>query len=786
MSKYDDLDARTELEQTIAADLSAGLGKRGFQVRHNGTDTSHAPSGKPDIVARNGNVIFTFETTKSKGAAQDRELNSIRDHLNEVKAANAGKRCFCIFIAPETSRRMLDGVSDHNNQRASEELPDMRILPLCFETLELYLTRLIESEADLYPVADFLRLFSHHAQFVDDLRIKKLLYQEVFPLDVELAEQIEAEEVERDQRTFATLIRDLAKMEDYMRQNGIAVGHAAIDTLIQLVFLKLYEEKREQAGLTNRLRSVEAFNEYRSNSVSEPDRRAKRAIHNLFNDIKVEAQFLDSGMFTRGDSFVDTLTDDFITEHVIPMFEQYRFLGTKIDALGAVYEVLALRAEKDVKVGQFFTPQNIVRFMVELAALDPHDYVLDPACGTGRFLIHAMADMIEKAKKSQERNKRALIEHISKHQLFGADIDNRIAKIAKMNMWIHGDGKANIFGGSDYNGLTLHRHSFNGHDTFDNAFDAVLTNPPLGELNYQVIPFADEPDSGTPDADLIALRRKFERMPILPRRNVTQAKLDDVNARLEKHREELAQMEQEQVETEWSPEVQEWLTLEANATTKGQRARKRELKETDAVKAYLNLRSNIKRKERTVAQNEGKKAGLEAQIRAERSEWEITGNTMKGGAMFLAAIWHYLKNVSNPDAPPEWRGGRVLIILDEGILNTDNYADVRDFIRERFYIKAVISLTRDTFVPISKTSTKTSILYAVKKTDPHAVQREPIFFAHVARVGMDTKGNYCPNELTAIGERYHAFKTAVLNSYVGLEFRRDKFAQQLLEQGTIQ
>lgn len=785
MSKYDNLDARTQLEQTIGADLSAALGKRGFRVRHSGTATSHARSGKPDVVAWSDEVVCTFEATKSKGAAQDRELNSIRDHLNDVKAANAGKRCFCIFVAPETARRMLDGVSDHNKQRASEQLPDMRILPLCFETLDLYLTRLIESEAELYPVADFLRIFSHHVEFVDDLRIKKLLYQEVFSLDVELAEQIEAEELERDQRTLATLIRDLAKMEDYMRQIGIAVGHAAIDTLIYLVFLKLYEEKREQAGLTNRLRSVEAFNGYRTNSVSEPDRRAQRAIHNLFNDIKVEAEFLRSGMFTEGDSFVDTLTDKFIIEQVIPMFEEYRFLGTKIDALGAVYEVLALRAEKDVKVGQFFTPENIVRFMVELAEPDPHDYVLDPACGTGRFLIHAMAAMIQKAKKSQERNKQAFIQHISKHQLFGADIDNRIAKIAKMNMWIHGDGKSNIFGGSDYNGLTLHRHPFNGHDTFDNAFDLVLTNPPLGELNYRVISFADEPDPGTAHADLIALRQRLERMPILPRRNVTQAKLDDVNARLEKHREDLSQMEQERVETQQLPEVQQWLTLEESTATKEQRARRRELKETDIVKPYLKLRRSIEAKERTVARNEDKKNELEAQIRAGQSEWQITGNTMKGGAMFLAAIWHYLKDVSSPDAPLEWRGGRVLMILDEGILNTDNYADVRNFLRERFCIKAVISLTRDTFVPISKTSTKTSILYAVKKTDPHAVQREPIFFAHVARVGMDTKGNYCPDELRAIGERYHQFKTAVLNSYVGLEFRRDKFAQQFPGRGII-
>jgi type I restriction enzyme M protein len=181
--------------------------------------------------------------------------------------------------------------------------------------------------------------------------------------------------------------------------------------------------------------------------------------------------------------------DEFILDYVIPVLGQYRFIGTQIDALGAVYEVLALRAAKDVKVGQFFTPENVVRFMVQMAALDRHDLALDPACGTGRFLIYAMNEMLGAVDRSSSRTKADDKKHVKLHQLFGADIDPRIAKIAKMNMWIHGDGKSNIFGGSDYNGITLHRHPFNDHETFDGAFDVVLTNPPLGELNYQVVRF---------------------------------------------------------------------------------------------------------------------------------------------------------------------------------------------------------------------------------------------------------------------------------------------------------
>ncbi len=113
MSKYDALDARTELEQAITDDLRSALEKRGFKVTHYGTADSHAPAGRPDIVASSRGNMLTFEVTTKKGAAQDTELNSIREHLNQIKKENPTKRCQCVFSAQETSKRMLDGIRDH-------------------------------------------------------------------------------------------------------------------------------------------------------------------------------------------------------------------------------------------------------------------------------------------------------------------------------------------------------------------------------------------------------------------------------------------------------------------------------------------------------------------------------------------------------------------------------------------------------------------------------------------------------------------------------------------------
>jgi type I restriction-modification system DNA methylase subunit len=194
----------------------------------------------------------------------------------------------------------------------------------------------------------------------------------------------------------------------------------------------------------------------------------------------------------------------------------------------------------------------------------------------------------------------------------------------------------------------------------------------------------------------------------------------------------------------------------------------------------------IKQKQKTILNNEEQINQLEALIRTNNCEYEVTGNTMKGGALFINAIYHYLKSGRDPEALPEWRGGKMISIIDEGVLNTDDYVKTREFIRRNFYIKAVISLSRDTFVPVSNTSNKTSVLYAIKKQDSSAVQQEPIFYAHSERVGMDTKKKVCPNHLEPILNKYFEFKRKVEASYEGLNFDKRKFLDQEFEKGEIQ
>jgi type I restriction-modification system DNA methylase subunit len=545
-------------------------------------------------------------------------------------------------------------------------------MPVKFATFELLIKKLSEAHKDLYAEPQLLKLFTRYPEFTDDDQISKIVYEELFPNDLVLKKEIDESEALRHAQIEEKLFQELDRIENRLRDTGIATVGDAIRNVIYLVFIKLYGEKQEALGEKNYF-TAQNFVEFQQ---AQGQKKKKRAIHKLFAIIRDEEEFLKSGLFTNTDQLAERLDDDFVIEEIIKPLEQYRFYVQKIDGLGAAYEVLASRSSKDVKVGQFFTPSKLVQFMVKLAELEPSDIILDPACGTGRFLIWAMDEITQKiAGKNAEEAKRA----IRLTQLLGTDNDLNVAKLAKMNMYIHGDGKSNIW---NDDGLLLYRTR-----GLDDKIDVILTNPPLGKIRYR--PRADYDD------DFI------KRMEVIPRTAPVESDPDS------------------------------------------------------------------------------------------EDEEEISGNVMKGGALFLNACKHYLKSIRDKNAILEWRGGKLLSILDEGILNTDDYSQTRDFLRKYFYIKAVISLTTDTFVPVSRTPTKTSIAYLIKKDDPSATQQEPIFYAHAAKVGMDTKKRPCPNHLVNTEGRdilreYMRFKKAVLDAYDGLVFNRKKFEQMGLSAGTIE
>ncbi len=133
-----------------------------------------------------------------------------------------------------------------------------------------------------------------------------------------------------------------------------------------------------------------------------------------------------------------TLIKD-IDNNINSFMKTYRYH----DVLGQFYIEFLRYANNDKGLGIILTPPHITDLFSGLAFVDSKSIVLDNCTGTGGFLISAMQKMIADAKKDERK-----IEKIKKSQLIGIEQQPNIFALACSNMYIHGDGKSNIYYGS--------------------------------------------------------------------------------------------------------------------------------------------------------------------------------------------------------------------------------------------------------------------------------------------------------------------------------------------------
>jgi hypothetical protein len=357
LTKYDNLDARKELEQEIAKDLKRAFEKRGFNVKHNGTKDSHAPAGKPDIEMWNGSTHINVEVTKATKSSQDREWQSIKDHFEETKRNHPTVNCFLWFVSPETYYRTINSMKDWNFQHKDDA--DQKFMPICFSTFELFCKKLIESPKESHTQEQIIHLFDEFVQFIDDENILRHFYENLFNDDSTLKQEVEKKEEERHQHVVEELVSGFRQLEQKLREERVALTGDAIKNVIYLVFIKLYEEKKEKEEHEKNRFTSTSFPEYQVNV-----RDNRTAIIKLFENIKNDPELKACRLLTDDDRLSNRLRDNFVIENFIKPFEQYAFYTPKVDGLGAAYEVLGQLSGKDVTVGQFFTPENVVKFMV--------------------------------------------------------------------------------------------------------------------------------------------------------------------------------------------------------------------------------------------------------------------------------------------------------------------------------------------------------------------------------------------------------------------------------------
>ena len=164
--------------------------------------------------------------------------------------------------------------------------------------------------------------------------------------------------------------------------------------------------------------------------------------------------------------------------------QNYCLVDAERDVLADAFETFIDHALKGGQ-GQFFTPRNVVKMMVEILDPEDSDMIIDPACGSGGFIIESLrylwAKLNVRAEKYQWDERNLLEEKINVANtcIRGIDKDYFLSKIAKAYMAIMGDGKGGVFcedsleRPENWDAKTQQKIDLG-------KFDVVLTNPPFG------------------------------------------------------------------------------------------------------------------------------------------------------------------------------------------------------------------------------------------------------------------------------------------------------------------
>ncbi len=449
----------------------------------------------------------------------------------------------------------------------------------------------------------------------------------------------------------------LFKCHNIIRNNDKLSPEAAFDEISKILFIKIRYE-RDNTG--TQIFSLDNFKKARDSYNSFKSKDAPEFYQFLFE--KTKEDFANDHLFEPND-VIKIRENSF--EQIVKELQIYNLSTTSDDVKGIAFEKFLGRTFRG-ELGQFFTPRTIVDFMVKV--LDPQEgeYICDPCCGSGGFLINAfeyvrtkIEEDIEKQKEiikkqyyteeyeqmseSQKEKVDAIVSDVFgklNHELditndkgrlrslsfdciYGTDANPRMARTAKMNMIMHGDG---------HGGVHHHDGLLNVNGIFDNRFDIILTNPPFGSHI---------------DKDL----------------KITEADKFTDQAKIEEYKKRYGE---------------------------------------DYVEALKQVNDHIGDSVLSLFEV-GKMSGLTE-------------------VLFIERCLNLLKP-----------GGRMGIVLPEGVLNNTNLQKIRDFVESKAKILLVVSIPQDVFIA-SGATVKPSLLFFRKFTEEEAEQYQAIVEAAQAEI----------------------------------------------------
>lgn len=328
----------------------------------------------------------------------------------------------------------------------------------------------------------------------------------------------------------------LFKCHNIFRDNDSLAPDAAFDEISKILFMKILHERTRQISEPD-IFSLKVFedkerdyNTIVKESYAKDDPNYKKSYLDVVFE-KTKKSYEKDKLFDPNDK-IKIGEDSF--KKVLKELEIYNLSDTDDDVKGIAFEEFLSKTFRGKGLGQFFTPRVVVKFITQI--LDPQEgeLICDPCCGSGGFLIYSFEYIREQIEANIEKSKAAIkarlleqlkdleklseaeyqkrenkvneeiervfklinvdldnktpktrLHNLSFKSIYGTDKEARSARMAKMNMIMHGDGHGGVHqheGLSDINGIR------------EGIFDVILTNPPFGSRVADDIKDPNDPE----------------------------------------------------------------------------------------------------------------------------------------------------------------------------------------------------------------------------------------------------------------------------------------------------
>lgn len=297
-------------------------------------------------------------------------------------------------------------------------------------------------------------------------------------------DEAESERPSFDQLKPATsdaLLFAFRRCHNYIAGNQGMQKPQAFWELLKLIFCKIWDERNNS--------DVEFYAAATERHGLNGTMKVRDRISLLFENVKEEYK----AIFDPSDTI---RLEPKVLAYLVSQLQMYSLLESDVDVKGRAYEEIVgsnLRGDR----GEFFTPRNICQLAVTMLEPTEKDLVLDPACGTGGFLITAMnhviakiqAEELKKWRGDAERAATTTRDRIKRYAgkfIVGIDFNPELVKATKMNMVMNNDGSGGLYQANSLENPGTWSDELRARKLIG-KINMIFTNPPFGSK----IPISD-------------------------------------------------------------------------------------------------------------------------------------------------------------------------------------------------------------------------------------------------------------------------------------------------------